>query len=387
MNKKLLSLILFSIAMAYLEASVVVYLRKIYYPDGFNFPLKQIETKMLIIEIGREIATILMIVSIAYIFGTNLRKRFITFLLVFGIWDIFYYVWLKILINWPLSLLDDDLLFLIPVPWVSPVIAPVIVSLFFILIYILESKFADESQTIKRSAILPLATGTTLILISFMWNINERIKSYSPVEFLWEVFTAGIILWIASLLITYRTKEKIMATEKLKLGSKAPDFSLEGVDGKTYSLDSFKEKEALIVIFSCNHCPYVQAYEDRIIKIQEDYAGRVQVVAINSNDDVKYPEDSFEEMKIRAEKKKFNFPYLRDETQETARAYGATHTPEIFLFDKKRELRFHGKIDDNWQEPAAVKQNYLRDALDELLSGKEISVPETFTIGCTIKWK
>jgi len=387
MNRKLISLILFSIAMAYLEASVVVYLRKIYYPGGFSFPLKQIETKMLIIEIGREIATLLMILSIAYIFGTTLRKRFITFLLAFGIWDIFYYAWLKLLINWPLSLLEDDLLFLVPIPWISPVIAPVIVSSFFILIYVLESKFADKSPTFKRSAIFLLAAGTTLILISFMWDINERIKSNSPVEFLWGVFIAGIILWVASLFITYGTKEKIMATEKLKLGSKAPDFSLEGVDGKTYSLGSFKEKEALIVIFSCNHCPYVQAYEDRIIKIQEDYAGTVQIVTINSNDDVKYPEDSFEEMKIRAVKKKFNFPYLRDETQETAKAYGATHTPEIFLFDKNRELSFHGKIDDNWQEPSAVKQNYLRDALDELLSGKEISVPETFTIGCTIKWK
>jgi peroxiredoxin/membrane protein CcdC involved in cytochrome C biogenesis len=320
-------------------------------------------------------------------YGATFRKRFAAFLLTFGIWDIFYYVWLKILLNWPQSLLDDDLLFLIPIPWVSPALAPIIVSLFFILYYILESRTKVENHSIKPAAIILSATGTILILISFMWNVNERINSNSPVEFLWEVFIAGIIIWTLSLLITYRKKEKIMATDTLKLGSKAPDFSLEGVDGKTYSLESFKDKEALIVIFSCNHCPYVKAYEDRIIKIQEDYAPRVQVVAINSNDDVNYPEDSFEEMKKRAEEKKFNFPYLRDETQETAKAYGATHTPEIFLFDKNRELRFHGKIDDNWQDPSAVKQSYLRDALDELLAGKEISVPETFTIGCTIKWK
>ena len=178
-----------------------------------------------------------------------------------------------------------------------------------------------------------------------------------------------------------------MATNTLKIGSPAPDFDLMGVDGKYYTLDLFKEKDAVIVIFSCNHCPYVIANEDRIIKIQDDYKDKVQVVAINANDDFNYPEDSFDNMKIRAEEKNFNFPYLRDESQAVARAYDATHTPEIFLFDKERKLAFHGKIDDNWKEPENVQSHYLRDALDELLAGKEISVPETFTIGCTIKWK
>lgn len=178
-----------------------------------------------------------------------------------------------------------------------------------------------------------------------------------------------------------------MATDTLKMGSQAPLFILPATDGNTYSLDSFSNKKALVVIFSCNHCPYVQAYEDRIIEIQNDYADDLQVVAISSNEDTNYPEDSFEKMKERALLKKFNFPYLHDETQQVAKAYGATHTPEIFLFDSKRELVFHGKIDDNWQEPNSVKSKYLRNAIDELLSGKKISVPETFTIGCTIKWK
>ncbi len=179
-----------------------------------------------------------------------------------------------------------------------------------------------------------------------------------------------------------------MATDKLKLSSPAPDFNLIGVDDKNYSLNSFADKEALIIIFSCNHCPYVKAYEGRMKQLQEDYANKgVTVVAINPNDAVNYPEDSFEEMKKRAESESFNFVYLRDEDQSTAKAYDATHTPEIFLFDKERKLAFHGKIDDNWQEPDKVANNYLRDALDELLEGKEISVPETFTIGCTIKWK
>lgn len=179
-----------------------------------------------------------------------------------------------------------------------------------------------------------------------------------------------------------------MATDKLKIGSQAPDFGLLGVDNKLYSLHSFDDKKILIVIFSCNHCPYVQAYEQRIISIQEDFADKgVQIVAINSNEDVNYPEDSFDEMIKRSKEKQFNFPYLRDETQEIAKVYGATHTPEIFLFDQERKLRYHGKIDDNWKEPEKVKYQYLRDAIKEVLEGKEVSIPETFSIGCTIKWK
>jgi peroxiredoxin len=179
-----------------------------------------------------------------------------------------------------------------------------------------------------------------------------------------------------------------MATNTLKIGSSAPGFDLLNIDGKRYSLNSFADKKALIVIFSCNHCPYVQAYEGRIKQIQEDYKDKgVMVVAINSNEDKNYPDDSFENMKKRAVEQKFNFLYLRDEDQSVARAYDATHTPEIFLFDKERKLAFHGKIDDNWQEPGRVQNHYLKNALDELLAGKQISVPETFTIGCTIKWK
>ncbi|MCX6170374.1 MAG: thioredoxin family protein [Ignavibacteriales bacterium] len=178
-----------------------------------------------------------------------------------------------------------------------------------------------------------------------------------------------------------------MATETLKPGSKAPSFTLPATDGRIYSLESFPQKKGIVVIFSCNHCPYVQAYEDRIMEIQNDYANDLQIVAISSNEDENYPEDSFEKMKERAAMKGFNFPYLHDATQSIAIAYGATHTPEIFLFDSERKMVFHGKIDDNWQEPQNVKSKYLRNAIDELLSGTQISVPETFTIGCTIKWK
>ncbi|MEW6507802.1 MAG: thioredoxin family protein [Bacteroidota bacterium] len=178
-----------------------------------------------------------------------------------------------------------------------------------------------------------------------------------------------------------------MATDKLTLGSQTPQFNLPSTDGKNYSLESFSNKQLLVVIFSCNHCPYVQAYEDRIIEIQEKYKDHISIAAISSNETENYPEDSFEKMKERAQLKGFNFPYLFDESQEVAKAFGATHTPEIFLFDRDRKLAFHGKIDDNWQEPQNVKSPYLKNAIDELINGKKVSVPETFTIGCTIKWK
>ncbi len=179
-----------------------------------------------------------------------------------------------------------------------------------------------------------------------------------------------------------------MATGKLRIGDSCPDFNLIAVDKKEYSLESFSDKKILIIIFSCNHCPYVQAYEDRIKEIQTEYASRgLKIAAVNSNDVTQYEDDSFDAMVERARSKVFNFHYLHDADQSVAEAFGATHTPEIFVFDDERKLAYHGKIDDNWKEPEKVKSNYLRDALDELLEKKEISVPETFSIGCTIKWK
>ena len=179
-----------------------------------------------------------------------------------------------------------------------------------------------------------------------------------------------------------------MATNTLSIGSNIPEFNSKGIDDKTYSLESFEDTKGLIIIFSCNHCPYVQAYEGRIKAIQSDYKDKgITVVAINSNDDVNYPDDSFENMKKRAVEQNFNFIYLRDEDQSIAREFDATHTPEIFLFGGNRKLVYHGKIDDNWQEPEKAVNHYLRDAIDEMLEGNEISVPETYSIGCTIKWK
>ncbi|MBI5630931.1 MAG: thioredoxin family protein [Elusimicrobia bacterium] len=174
----------------------------------------------------------------------------------------------------------------------------------------------------------------------------------------------------------------------MNLGEKAPNFALKGVDGKTHSLADFKEARALVVIFSCNHCPYVKAYEERLVAAQADYTLKgVRLVAINSNDAVNYPEDGFAEMVRRAEERGFNFPYLRDETQETARRYGATHTPQLFVFDAERALAYTGKIDDNWQNPEAAARHYLREALDDIAAGRPVRQPQTHAIGCTIKWK
>ena len=174
----------------------------------------------------------------------------------------------------------------------------------------------------------------------------------------------------------------------LKTGDKAISFNLPGIDGANHVLAEYSGKNAVAVIFSCNHCPYVRAWEDRMVQIQADYAPKgVQLVAINANDAVKYPEDSFEKMKERAKEKHFNFPYLRDEKQEVARAYGAERTPEVFLFDKAGTLRYHGVIDDNYDSPNAVKAKYLRDAMDSVLSGKQPATTDTKPVGCSIKWK
>jgi thiol-disulfide isomerase/thioredoxin len=179
-----------------------------------------------------------------------------------------------------------------------------------------------------------------------------------------------------------------METTELKINDAMPFFkNLPATDGKKYSSTDFLEKKILVVVFSCNHCPYVQAYEDRIIKIHSEYGPNgVQVIAINSNEIRNYPEDSFEKMVVRAAKKKFNFIYGRDDNQSVATAFSATHTPEFFVFDGNRKLRYRGKMDDNWQQADSAKEHYLRDALEAILAGKEVNVPETYSVGCTIKW-
>src|SRR3989339_2170518 len=165
---------------------------------------------------------------------------------------------------------------------------------------------------------------------------------------------------------------------KLNLGDKAPDFNLIGIDDKNRSLSEFKNKNILVVVFMCNHCPYVQANTERLIMMQKEFAGSgVQFVGINSNDEKLYPEDSFDKMKVYARIRGFDFPYLRDAEQETAKDYGAQCTPEIFVFDGKREMRYHGRVDDNYQDSNAVKSPELRNAISALAKGEKVPVEMT----------
>jgi len=175
---------------------------------------------------------------------------------------------------------------------------------------------------------------------------------------------------------------------KLKIGDKAPDFSLPGIDGKICSLKDFKAKKMLLIVFMCNHCPYVQAYIERIKAVQSDFGIKgVQVVGINSNDEVNYPDDSVEKMVEMSKAKNINFSYLRDEDQAVATAYGAQCTPECFIFDGERKLRYHGRIDDNYKDENAVKTYDLRNALNALLHGQKVPIELAPAIGCSIKWR
>ena len=182
----------------------------------------------------------------------------------------------------------------------------------------------------------------------------------------------------------------------LAIESDAPDFNLPGVDGRNYRLADFADANILVIVFTANHCPTAQAYEGRIMQLATDYKDKgVAVVAISPNDplSVRLDEqgytdlgDSFGEMKVRADERKFNFPYLYDgQTQSVALAYGSVSTPHAFIFDKERKLRYAGAI-DNADDPNKIKKNFVRDALDALLAGQEVSIKQTKTFGCSIKW-
>jgi peroxiredoxin len=173
----------------------------------------------------------------------------------------------------------------------------------------------------------------------------------------------------------------------LALAAQAPAFSLPGVDGRTHALDEYADAAALVLIQTCNHCPYAQAWEGRIDAIQRAYADRgVSVVAISSNDAETHPEDSFDEMVARAERHRLSFDYLYDEDQSVARALGSERTPEVFLFDAERRLVYHGAVDDNRDE-TAVTARYLEDALEAVLAGGTPDPVDTPPVGCTVKWR
>ena len=186
----------------------------------------------------------------------------------------------------------------------------------------------------------------------------------------------------------------------LSIGQPPPDFDLPGVDGKRYSLKNYADCRGLVVVFSCNHCPYVVGSEDRMIRFALEYAPKgVAFVAINSNETDNHPADSFEHMVERAREKGFPFHYLRDESQDVARAYGALRTPHYFLFgsDQLREgggqgrggfgLVYTGRMDDNPRTAGAERVHNLTDAAEALLAGRRPAVEVTNPIGCNVKWK
>ncbi len=211
----------------------------------------------------------------------------------------------------------------------------------------------------------------------------------TAVVFAWLIRMAAVVS-----LLSFMTAED---HPTLSTGSKAPDFNLRDVSGKMYSLSSFSASKVLVIIFTCNHCPTAQAYEDRIIQLVNDCQSKsVAIVAIMPNDDqaLRLDEldfsdlgDSYEDMKVRASEKKFNFPYLYDgETQAVANAYGPIATPHVFVFDQERKLRYQGRFDDTESPFITPTVNDTRNVIELILQGKEVAVTNTKVFGCSVKW-
>jgi len=204
--RKIFWILIFSIAMALVEAAVVVYLRALYYPEGFAFPLKMITARHLIVELGREAATILMLVSVAALIGKRFWEKFAYFIICFGFWDIFYYVWLKLALGWPSSLLDWDILFLIPLPWIGPVIAPVSIAIMMILAGLLITALYKRGYDFRPSFLTWVLTiiGTLTILYSFMRDTGAGLHQQMPLPYRYDLLIAGEILYVLALFLAWR---------------------------------------------------------------------------------------------------------------------------------------------------------------------------------------
>lgn len=178
----------------------------------------------------------------------------------------------------------------------------------------------------------------------------------------------------------------------MELNTYAPDFELPNVHGEVVHLTPYlSQYRVVVVVFMCNHCPYVKAYIQRLIDLQayfeREFPGAVRFVGINANDQQKYPEDSLEKMQEYAQTWGLNFPYLRDCTQEVASAFNAACTPEPFVLDNQGILRYRGQIDDNYRDPSSVTQPSLKLAIEQVLQGQVVSIPIENAVGCSIKWK
>ena len=217
---------------------------------------------------------------------------------------------------------------------------------------------------------------TLLALIMFLSCKNEKIKEVGQQK---EVAVAS----------EKTEKEEIVKILGYDIGDIATDFSLMNINDKKVSLSDYKDAKGFIVIFTCNHCPFSVAYEDRIIALDKKYKELgYPVIAINPNNPESYPTDSFEAMKVRAKEKGFTFPYLFDDGQKIYPQYGATKTPHVFLLQKAEKgnvVKYIGAIDNNYQDASAATEHYVAKAVDALLNGKQISVTKTKAIGCSIK--
>jgi peroxiredoxin len=181
-----------------------------------------------------------------------------------------------------------------------------------------------------------------------------------------------------------------LAGGALPIGATIPmqDVTMKNVDGEELNLKSIVKPAGTLVVFTCNHCPFAKQWESRIVELGNTYEAKgIGVIAINANDPKEYEEDSFSVMQQRAKEKGMEFPYVVDATSNVARAFGATKTPEAFLFDKNMKLVYHGAIDDNGKDPSKIENAYLKLALEAVLSGEPVPVPETKSIGCTIKFR
>ncbi len=180
----------------------------------------------------------------------------------------------------------------------------------------------------------------------------------------------------------------LLKNNQNNIGSALIPFSLMGTDDKIYTDNFFTEKDIPVIIFMCNHCPYVIAVIERLVKLQGKYKSKnIKFLGINPNDPVSYPGDSFENMKIFYNEKKMNFPYLVDDTQVIARKYDAVCTPDIFVFNKDKKLAYRGRLDDNWKDESSVTSHDLEEAISAILENKEVTTDQIPSMGCSIKWK
>ena len=196
-----------------------------------------------------------------------------------------------------------------------------------------------------------------------------------------KLFLTAILLVITSVIVH----------AQYKVGDKVEDFSLKNIDGKMVSLGDYKDAKGFILVFSCNHCPVVQKYESRIKELHAEFASKgYPVLAINPNDEKAQPQDSFAEMKKRAKAQGYKFAYLRDDTQQVAKLFGAERTPHVYIVKKTSggyKLVYIGAIDNNADNAKKADKHYVQDAINSLLKGEQVAVTETRAVGCTIKWK